>query len=251
MITLRRGDERRQDPEGRQEAWVTFHPQDRTGPLVDGFGVLERLEERRLPPGGALRRHRHREAEVVTYVREGALAYEDSPGHSGVIQAGEFERQTAGSRHRETNASQTDATHLFRIWLHPWEAGLAPSREQRRFSVAQRHGGLCLVVSPDARKGSLRIHQDVLVYSALLDPGQHVIHELPSGRRAWLHLVEGEATLGELLLTAGDGAGVEAERAVSFTVRERAEVLLLDLVEPPPRPGRALRPEGHLDGMLP
>jgi redox-sensitive bicupin YhaK (pirin superfamily) len=52
---------------------------------------------------------------------------------------------------------------------------------------------------------------------------------LSPGRSAWVHLVEGEATLGGVLLGAGDGAGVVADRAVSLTAREKTEILLLDL----------------------
>ena len=73
------------------------------------------------------------------------------------------------------------------------------------------------------------------MYSAMLDPGQHVVHELSPGRSAWLHLVQGEVTLGDDVLTTGDGAGVTAERAVSLTAREETEILLLDLGEPLPR----------------
>ena len=88
---------------------------------------------------------------------------------------------------------------------------------------------MCLVASPDGRKGSLRVHPDVLLHSALLEPGQHVVHELAKGRHAWLHLVEGEVTLDELVLGAGDGAGVSDARAVSLTARTVTELLLLDL----------------------
>jgi hypothetical protein len=63
----------------------------------------------------------------------------------------------------------------------------------------------------------------------MLDAGQHVIHELSQGRRAWLHLVQGEVTLGDTVLTTGDGAGVAAEPAVSLTAREETEILLVDL----------------------
>lgn len=233
MITLRRANERHHDRRRKQEVWHTFRADDRTDALAGGFGALETLDEDRLPPGAGVARHPHRDAEIVTYVREGALAHEDSMGRSGVLQAGEFQRMTAGRgiRHSETNASRTDWAHVFQIRLRPSEAGLEPGHEQKRFSAAQRRGGLCVVASPDARRGSLRIHQDALVYSAMLDPGQHVIHELPQGRSAWLHLVQGEVTLGDTVLTTGDGAGVTAEPAVSLTAREEAEILLVDVGE--------------------
>lgn len=231
MITLRRAKERHHDRRRKQEAWLTFYRQDRADPLADGFGSLEILNEDRLPPGAGVPRRLHHDAEIVTYVREGVLAHEDSMGRSGIIHAGEFQRMTSGRgiRHSETNASRTDWAHVFQIWLRPSEAGLEPGQEQKRFSAAERRGGLCVVASPDARKGSLRIHQDALMYSAMLNPGHHVVHELSQGRSAWLHLVQGEVTMGNIVLTTGDGAGLTAERAVSVTAREETEILLLDL----------------------
>ena len=70
-----------------------------------------------------------------------------------------------------------------------------------------------------------------MLYSALLDCGQHVAHELVPGRGAWLHLVAGDVTFGDTVLTTGDGAGVTGERAVSLTAREVSEILLLDVDE--------------------
>jgi quercetin 2,3-dioxygenase len=237
MITLRKANQRHHDRRRKQEVWLTFYAQDRADPLADGFGALELLNEDRLPPSASVARQPRHDAEIVTYVRQGALAYEDSLGRSGVIHAGEFQRVTAGRglRHSETNASPTDWAHVFQIWLRPSEVGLESSQEQRRFSAAERRGGLCVIASPDARHGSLRIHQAALMYAAMLDPGQHVVHELARGRSAWLHLVEGEVLLGDILLTAGDGAGIATERAVSLTAREPTEILLLDVGEPPPR----------------
>lgn len=235
MITLRRDKQRRHARRRGQDIWLTFDSQDRADPLADGFGNLEILNEDCLPAGAGsgVPLHRHHDAEIVTYVREGALAYEDSAGRSGVIQTGEFQRMTAGRgiRHSESNASRTEPAHCFQLWLRPSEVGLPTSREQKRFSAAQRRGVLCVVASPDGQRGSLRIHQDALICSALLDPGQHLIHELPDGRRAWVHVVRGEITLGNLIMTTGDGAGLTADRAVSLTAREATEILLVDLAE--------------------
>ena len=232
MITLRRASERHYDRHHRQEDWLTFFPRDRADPRADHFGPLKSLSERHLPPGAMASRIPHHDAEIVTYVREGALAYEDAPGRSGVIQAGEFQGTTAGRgiRRSEKNASRSNWAQVFQLLLAPSGAGLEPDHEQKRFSTAQRRGGrLCVVASGDARKGSLSIHQDALMCSALLEPGQHVVHELLQGRIAWLHLVEGEATLGDIVLTTGDGAGVTAERAVSLTAQSETEILLLDV----------------------
>jgi redox-sensitive bicupin YhaK (pirin superfamily) len=231
MITVRRSTERHHDRRHAREAWLTFHPLDRADRLADGFGALETLDEERLPPGSGIPRFPHRDTEIITYVREGALAFQDSTGGSGAVQAGQFQRVSAadGPRHRESNASRTEWAHLVRIWLRPAEAGLEPGHEERRFSAAERRDHPCLVASTDGRRGSLRVRQDVLVHAALLDPGQHLVHELAPGRRAWLHLVQGQVVLGDLILATGDGAGITDERAVSLTALEATELLLVDL----------------------
>jgi hypothetical protein len=63
-----------------------------------------------------------------------------------------------------------------------------------------------------------------------------VVHELSQGRSAWLHLLQGEVTLGDIVLSTGDGAGITGERAVSLTASEESEILLVDLGEAMPTP---------------
>ena len=238
MITARRAAERQHDRSRKLETWLTFDPAERTGAFSEGFGTIESLKECRLAPGAGLPRTSGHDVEILTYVSEGALAYENSLGASGVVQAGEFQRVTVGHglHHGQRNASRTDWAHYFQIWLRPSEMDLDPGHEQKRFTTAQRRGGLCVVASLDARRGSLLIHQDALVCSALLDPGQHVVRELSSGRSVWLHLVKGQVTLGDTVLFTGDGAGLTDERVVSLTAAEESEILLVDLGERMPRP---------------
>jgi quercetin 2,3-dioxygenase len=233
MITLRRAEERERVPRRKSEAWLTFPPPGRTPLQASGFGALRVFEEGRLPPQTAYRQPILEEAEIITYVRGGTLVYEDSTGRSGLISAGEFQRMTHGRgvRYGETNSSPTDWAHVFQLWLRPSVVGLGPGHEQKRFSVAQRRGVLCVVASPDGQHGSLRIHQNACLYSAILNRGQHVIHELVDRRCAWLHIVQGAVRCGETAMATGDGAGIEAEPAVSLSATEETEILLLDLGE--------------------
>jgi redox-sensitive bicupin YhaK (pirin superfamily) len=230
MLTPHRSDQRADRRRGRQEAWLTFSTPADDDPGLDGFGGLAVLDEFRLPPGGTMSAHSLREAELITYVFQGTLRYRDSLGRTSAMQAGEFRRMSVGRgvRSSETNSSRTEWTRVFRVGLGS-SAGLQCAPEQRRFSVAQRRDGLCLIASAAARAGSLRIRDDALLYSALLAPGKHLVHQLEPGRRAWLHVVSGEVALRDLVLTSGDAVGVSAERSVSFTARTESEVLLADV----------------------
>jgi hypothetical protein len=231
MIKLLRNSQRRHIRSGKHEVWHSLFAEDLAGPIDSGFGFLLAFDELRIQPGASTEPHCEDETEIVTYVYKGSLSQEDTEGNSGVIHTGEFQRMSTGRRirHQETSVSRTDGVHLFRMSLRAAQAGLERDHEQERFTEAQRRNLLCIVVSPDGRKESLRIHQDVLVLSAIVDPGRHLVHELAPGRTAWLHAVCGELTLNDSVLTQGDGVSVTNESSISLTVQESTELLLVDL----------------------
>ncbi len=222
MIKLLRNSQRLHVKQGRQDIWSS---------CIDAFGFLVAFDELRLPKGDSTEPHCDDETELVTYVYKGALSQEDTTGKSGVVHAGEFQCMSTGARirHIETSVSRSDWVHFFRISLRPSQLGLAPGHEQAHFTAGQRRNVLCVVASPDGRKESLRIQQNALIYSSILDPGHHFVHELEPKRSAWLHMIYGEATLNDIVLTTGDGVGVSSERSLSLTVHETTEILLVDL----------------------
>lgn len=234
MITLRRSTERHHVRLRQHEAWITFARKGRGEPRASGFGELFDLIEIRLPPGSGLPAQPFDGAEVVTYVFEGALA-SDRPNRGFAIDyAGEFLRRTAerGVRHREMNASESEWAHVFQIAFPSAEGGLRPDLETHRFSSAERRGALRVVASHDGRKGSLHLRSQAEIYSAVLRSGRYLAHELAPRRGAWLHIVSGAVQMGDVVLSAGDGAGIADEHAVSFFAREESEILLIDLGEP-------------------
>ena len=232
MITLRGSADRHHILRRKQEVWRTFEPDRREDLLANGFGALMAIEEIHLPPNEDAASLPLQDVESITYVLEGALAQEDSTGRSGVVRVDEFQRIATGRvRHSERNASQTNWARIFRLSLRPSEAELDCGQEQRLFPVAERRGVLRIIASPDGRRGSLRVHADALVYSAILDVGHHLIHPLGPGRVAWLHVVRGKVALDGLVPVSGDSVGVTAEPAISCTAQEDSEILLVDLGE--------------------
>jgi redox-sensitive bicupin YhaK (pirin superfamily) len=221
--------------------WRTFAGNDSADSATDGFSALRHLDEGSLPPRATVPQLAARAGESITYVVEGSLEYELGSERRGVILAGEFQRAVVGAekRYRARNASRSEWTRFFHLSFAPVDpasdAADDDDLEQRRFGSALRRGALCTVASRDARGGSLRTRQDVVVLSALLEPGQHVVHPLPPDRVAWVHLAHGGAMLGGLELTAGDGVGACGQHAVSLTATAVAtELLLIDLPAPLP-----------------
>lgn len=228
MMLVRRSSERVRDIVVGQDAWLTFGP---TVPApFDAFGNLDVLREGRFARSASVSQIRDH-AEIITYVYSGSLAFEDSRGLTGVLRQGEFQRMTAGPglRYSEVNISPENEAHVFQFWLHPQQSAVHSGHSKRRFTVADRRGRLRQVASPGGLEGSLNIHQDASLYSAILSAGQYVIHPIGVGRGAWLHIVDGAARLGEVLLETGDGAGVSDEESVAIAVTEPTELLLLDM----------------------
>jgi redox-sensitive bicupin YhaK (pirin superfamily) len=236
MIIIRRNSERLHVQRGKQDTWLTFYHNERAELATDNFGVLLAFNEILLPTGEISAQVKGKGAEIISYVYRGVLAQQDSGGNSGVVSAGEFQRMIIGSgiRHKETNPSHTESTLIFRVSLHPSEAGLDSVQEQMLFPAAQRHNQLCAIASPDGRKKSFRMLQDAFVYSSILAPGRHLVHELLPGRSAWLHVICGQAVMQEIILSEGDGVGVTIQPSVSITAKENAEILIVDL-GPAPR----------------
>src|SRR5262245_12560729 len=79
-----------------------------------GFRNLKVINEDRVMPGAGFGTYSHRDMEIVTYVRVGALAQKHSTGTSSVIKAADVQRVSAGTgiTHSEYNASKTSRLHF-------------------------------------------------------------------------------------------------------------------------------------------
>jgi redox-sensitive bicupin YhaK (pirin superfamily) len=231
MIQIRGADERGHARHGWLESYHTFSFADYHDPRFMGFRRLRVINEDRVQPGQGFGTHPHRDMEIVTYVLEGALEHRDSLGNGSVIRPGEVQRMSAGTgvTHSEFNHSKDQLVHFLQIWILPERGGLPPSYEQHAFSESERKDRLRLVVSRDAREGSLTIHQDVDLLATLLSAGSEVRHALRPGRHAWVQVARGDVLLNGHRLDAGDGAAVSDESSVRLEAQETAEALLFDL----------------------
>jgi redox-sensitive bicupin YhaK (pirin superfamily) len=73
------------------------------------------------------------------------------------------------------------------------------------------------------------IHQDAYLYGALIDGDERVSHPLASGRKAYVHIARGAATVNGQPLAAGDALKATGVPEVVIEKGAGAEVLLFDL----------------------
>ncbi len=231
MIRLRKAKDRFHTRIDWLDSWHTFSFGEHYDPEHMGFRVLRVINDDTVQPGQGFGEHPHRDMEILSYVLEGGLSHRDSSGGGGVIRPGDVQRMSAGSGvvHSEFNASSTEPVHFLQIWILPERRGIEPGYEQKSLLRRDQGGKLQLLASRDGRDGSVTIHQDASVYATLLGKGERASFEPAPGRSAWVHVARGAAELNGQKLSAGDGAAVTGERALTFVGTDAAEVLLFDL----------------------
>jgi redox-sensitive bicupin YhaK (pirin superfamily) len=231
MIKLQRSMDRRHIRTGSQETWMSFDQGNDAAPFHRGFRALDLLNEVKMFPGTEQKMEPDLDLESVTYVREGSLVVRHRPRKDEVLGPGFCQRANS---HRlmiagDSVESALQGAHIFVSSMKSHQVGEDSSYERKHYPYSDRRGHLRLIASPDGSGSSLRLRDDVRIYSSVLDPGHHVVHELSPGRGGWLHVVAGKILLVDQTLMAGDGASLDNELAVSFTAQEASEILLFDL----------------------
>lgn len=174
--------------------------------------------------------HPHRNMEIITYVREGAITHEDSMGNKGRTEAGDVQVMSAGSgiRHSEYNL-EDETTRIFQIWILPTEDGGTPSWGAKPFPKGDRSGRFVTLASGMAGDDdALRIRSDARVLGATVKAGETVEYALGEGRYGYLVPAVGSVDVNGVALQARDGAAVHAEPVIRITAIEDAELVLVD-----------------------
>ncbi|HET7841237.1 MAG TPA: pirin family protein [Terriglobia bacterium] len=199
------------------------------------WGPLRVFNDDTVQPAQGFGTHPHRDMEIVTYVLSGALEHQDSTGNRGVLEPGEVQVMSAGTglMHSEYNHSKESPVHFIQLWILPRTKSLKPRWEQRRFAREVRAGRLLPVVSSGELKDSLTIDQDAQIYVSSLGAGQEVAHLSQAGRKAYLFVAEGSATVNGQSLAAGDQARIADEPDLRIQSSSGAELMLLDLPSKP------------------
>jgi redox-sensitive bicupin YhaK (pirin superfamily) len=152
-------------------------------------------------------------------------------GTKAIIRPGEVQRMSAGSgvRHSEYNALKDQETHFFQIWILPNAPGGTPGYGQKSFEPELNSKKLVLVVSQDAREGSIGIKQDADMYISRLAAGDKLEYRPRAERGVWLQVVRGALSVNGEKLGGGDALSFENEENLRIEASEKSEFFLFDL----------------------
>lgn len=231
MLEVRKSQERGHANHGWLKSAHSFSFAGYHDPEYMGFRALRVINEDRVAPGRGFDAHSHRDMEILSFVIDGALEHKDDMGNGSVIRPGELQLMRAGTgvTHSEFNHSESEPVHFLQIWIVPDTEGLSPAYDQKAFPREERTGKLKLVASPDGTDGSVHVHQDVSIYSAILESDDVLSHRLSTGRYAWVQVISGDLSVNGCAVSRGDGVAIAQKDEVSLAASSPAEILLFEL----------------------
>jgi len=194
------------------------------------WGNLRVWNDDTIAPKTGFPPHPHRDMEIITYVREGAITHQDNLGNKGRTEAGDVQVMSAGTgiTHSEYNLEDV-TTRIFQIWIIPNKGGEKPSWGAKPFPKGERSGHFVTLASGFANDDeALPIRADARVMGATLKAGETAEYALGEGRHAYLVPAIGAVEIDGERVNTRDGAAVTDIGTIRVTAIEDSEIVLVD-----------------------
>ncbi|MEA3028890.1 MAG: quercetin 2,3-dioxygenase [Sphingomonadales bacterium] len=230
MIDVRKFDSLGHADHGWLDARHHFSFADYHAPGRMGWGAIRVWNDDRIAAKSGFPPHPHRDMEIITYVRSGAITHEDSMGNKGRTGAGDVQVMSAGTgvRHAEYNL-EDEATTLFQIWVLTDKPGAEPAWGAAKFPRADRSGRFVTLASGFAGdEEALRINAAARVMGATLAAGETAELSLDPTRHAYLVATKGPIEVNGVRAEARDGVAIAGEEKVTIRALAAAEIVLVD-----------------------
>jgi redox-sensitive bicupin YhaK (pirin superfamily) len=199
-------------------------------PARMGWGAIRVWNDDRIAAKSGFPPHPHRDMEIVTYVRSGAITHQDSMGNKGRTAAGDVQVMSAGTgvQHAEYNL-EDEQTTLFQIWVQTDRPGARPDWGAAKFPKADRSGRFVTLASGyDADADALKINAAARVMGATLAAGETAELQLDPARHAYLVPTQGPILINGTRADPRDGVAITGEETVTIEALEDAEIVLVD-----------------------
>lgn len=206
-------------------SFANYHDPKRTS-----WGNLRVWNDDMIAPNTGFPPHSHRDMEIITYVRDGAISHEDSLGNKGRTVAGDVQVMSAGTgvTHAEYN-KEDETTRIFQIWIIPTRTGDQPNWGSREFPKGEKSGQFVTLASGfDGDGDALPIRTDARLVGATIKAGETAEYPLGRDRRAYLVPAKGAVEIDGVRVNERDGAAISDEDVVKVTALEDSEIVLVD-----------------------
>ncbi len=204
-------------------SFASYHDPERMG-----WGRIRVWNDDRIGAKSGFPPHPHRDMEIVTYVRTGAISHQDSMGNKGRTGAGDVQVMSAGTgvTHAEYNLEDEETT-LFQIWIETDRPSAPPSWGAMPFPKESREGAFQLLASGNSSDGVLTINADARVLGATVNAGEKIRVDAKADRHLYL-VPSGRVLVNGIEASARDGIAITGEERITIEAEDDAELVLVD-----------------------
>jgi redox-sensitive bicupin YhaK (pirin superfamily) len=208
-------------------------------PTRMGFGKLRVINDDLVDAGMGFPPHPHKNMEIITFIRSGAITHQDDKGNKGLTKTGDLQVMSAGSGivHSEYNRTKAPLT-LYQIWIETNKQNVKPRWESKKFPT-QQASQLTLLASgyPEDKDNALFINQESRIYGGKLAKGTVIDHDIK--HQAYILASNGmfkvEACSGNhsgvsTTMNKGDGMEVTQSNVIRLIASTDCEIILIDTV---------------------
>jgi len=194
------------------------------------LGSLIVWNDDEVAPGAGFPMHPHRDVEIISYIREGAVTHADDAGGQGRTAAGDVQVISAGSgiRHAELNRDATPLK-LFQIWIRSNQPGAPPRWQSKPFPRSHNGRLVTLASGLPGDDESLPIRADARVMGVTLQAGETVSHPLATLSQVYLVPARGSVLVNGESVGTGDGVAMSEVPRVVIEAAEEAEVVMVEV----------------------
>lgn len=207
-------------------------------PTRMGFGKLRVVNDDWVEPGTGFPSHPHRNMEIISFIRSGAITHQDSTGNKGMTKAGEVQVMSAGTgiMHSEYNRTK-DPLIFYQIWIETNKKNVTPRWESKKFPTKQTEA-LTLLASgyPKDKSEALFINQECRIYGGKLAKGTIIEHKI--SHQAYVLASSGlfkvkentDSKKGNITMNKGDGAEVTQTNSIFVRATTDCEIIIIDTI---------------------
>src|SRR4026209_2430463 len=228
MIDIRKFDSLGHADHGRLDAPPHFPLATSPDPNRMGWGRIRVWNDDRIAAQSGFPPHPHRDMEIITYVRSGAITHQDSLGNKGRTGAGDVQVMSAGTGvvHAEYNL-EDEQTTLFQIWIETDRQGAEPGWGAMPFPKDSRKGSFQLPASGEKDDGVLTINADARILGATVAAGESIEIDAEPGRHLYL-VPSGRVRVNGGEAGPRDGVAITGESRVAIEAQGDSGLVLVD-----------------------
>lgn len=181
-----------------------------------GVGAIGRIDHAHFRPGSRVPMHPHKNDEILTYLRAGAITHYDTVGHVEEVTPQRLMLMNAGHtfQHEEVSAPDSEPLAALQIFMRPRAEDLEPMVQFHDFDAAYSLNQWRLLAGPT--EAPLVLRAEAWIHDArLLTRHTLRVPETPAAEAArLLYVFSGAITVAGLSLKEGESAFLDGNQDI-------------------------------------